>query len=261
MNRFKLQGYVQEFPFLSQIIKNADAMDIDFIKIAKVDENLLSKIPSYEGATGSLVGIDTGENIHFILDNNNIIFRAVETKGYVRHNEAHTEDEEWEGETILEGIYKQDIVNRLKCIVVENFGYKINNHHSQGGLNFIIYKVAKNETLQEIIDNVKQKELTLIQAEANIEINKPIVEISYNGTRPEVGKYELSIYYIDGYNQRRRLEFPYGIIGIMHTKEQAEKEAKELQMFCNNSWFMLFCKNYIFGANGFSYWVTWEQSN
>jgi len=169
MNRFKLQGYVKEFPFLEKIndaILNEESTKIDFIKISKVDENLLNKTPSYEGTTGSMVGIDTGEKIYFVLEDG-MLYDAVTTKGYIRHNEAYEEDECWEGETILEAIDSNQIADCVKYIIVENYGYKIENHYSEGGLSFTIYKVAKNETIKEIIEEIKQKELDLIKAEAN----------------------------------------------------------------------------------------------
>lgn len=170
MNRFKVEGYVKEFPFLKEIskkIKGEEYTDIDFIKIARIDENLLNKVPYYSGATGSCVGIDEGEGIYFVLSDGKIISNAVKQSGDITHNEAHADNEYWEGETILEAIYRHNITDNLKYIIVKHYGYIIRNHYTEGGLSFIIYKIGKNEMIQDFINTIKEKEFAKIQAEAN----------------------------------------------------------------------------------------------
>lgn len=170
MNRFKLQAYVSEFPFLSEIneeIRDGKHRDVEFIRIAKVDTNLLNKTPEYEGATGSMVDISTGEHIHFVLSTGEVLRNAVKTSGQVTHNEAHSDDEWWDGESVLEAIDRQGIADKLSYIVVEAYGYDIRDHYSEGGLNFVIYKSPKGDTIARATEEEKAKALSMVQAEAN----------------------------------------------------------------------------------------------
>jgi len=166
MNRFKFEAFLQEFPFLKEIIGKKDANQIDRISVSRFDKDLLEKTPHYEGATGSLVGINEGQEIYFVLTNGGIIMNAVRNEGSCIHNEAYQDNESWDGETVLEAIDRHNVGDRLAYIVWENYGYEIRDHYSEGGLDFTVYKPAKGISIQQIIEEKKASASEQVKAEA-----------------------------------------------------------------------------------------------
>lgn len=173
MNKFKFDAMVEEFPFLSQVLKHdrgnnqqRDHLDCDGISIKRTTRELMEHTPSYQGATGSLVGINDGERFDFVLDDG-IIRNAVHDSGYVTHNEAHQDDEQWNGETVLEAIVKHGVADKLAYIVRLDYGYNVQDHYSQRNYQVVIFKPAKDFTWQELVDEAKAKALAEVQAEAN----------------------------------------------------------------------------------------------
>lgn len=167
MNRFKFHAFLEEFSFLKELVGDTDPVEIDGISVKRMDGNLFFRIPQYEGATGSLVGIDNGDAVHFILKDGGILEKVVKTAGFCRHNEAHTDDEDWSGETILEAIEKHDISDSLAYIVWEEYGYEIRNHYSEGGLRFSIYKPPKGKRVQDYLEEARKKAIQEVKAESN----------------------------------------------------------------------------------------------
>ena len=144
MNRMKFNACLKEFPFLKELVdQQRDPINCDGIKVARISQDLISQTPHYEGATGSLVGIDNGERFDFVLRNGQIIKDAVRASGDVVHNEAHTENENYDGETILEAIDRAGVVDTLEYIIKMEYGYNIRDHHSQGNYRMTVYKEAK----------------------------------------------------------------------------------------------------------------------
>lgn len=164
MNRFKFEAFLKEFPFLKELVGDTDPTKIDGISVKRMDENLFSRTPFYEGATGSLVGIAQGEQVHFVLTDSILMKDAVKNGGACTHNEAYQDDESWKGETILEAIEKHNLGEKLAYIVWEKYGYEIQDHYSVGGLNFTIHKPPKGKTVLEYLEAARKKAIEEIKA-------------------------------------------------------------------------------------------------
>lgn len=165
MNRFKFQAMVREFPFLADLA-GEDYANCKRISIKRADKELMSKIPHYSGATGSLVSIHDSEQVHFGLMDGTLIRDAVKGSGDVIHNEAYTDDEYWEGETVLEAIDRHDVAQRLKYIVINRCGHIIRDHHSQDGFYIEVYKTPKSLSFTDLITAEIEQATARVQAEA-----------------------------------------------------------------------------------------------
>ena len=176
MNRFRLQVFLKEFPFLKDLVNKGE--EVDSIQVKRMDKNLFGIRPTYHGATGSLVGIDEGEIVHFLVKSQGITMGirgellemlrdCVRNSGYVTHNEAYRDNESWDGETILEAIDRLDCAENLRIIILEEYGDNIRDHYSIGGLRFTIYKPAKGVSVKQLLVETKSKAQEEVQAESN----------------------------------------------------------------------------------------------
>ena len=118
MNRFKLQAYMKEFPFLERII--GDAIP-DSVRIKRADENLLRFTPRYSRHDGSMGVTKLSEDVHFILQDGSILYDAVRQSGHTSSNYAHSQSRSWEGETVLEAIDRHGVADKLQYIVIEYY--------------------------------------------------------------------------------------------------------------------------------------------
>lgn len=165
MNRFKYQAYVQEFPFLQDIIGDGSP---DSVRIKRADENLLQVIPIYRYHDGSLGVTEMDEKVHFVLADGSIIHDAVKQSGHTSSNYAHTQTKEWVGETVLEAIDRHGVAESLAFIVVEHYylddwsggEYKIEH-------NFTIYKTPKGTSFGAEIEKARAQALAEVRAEAD----------------------------------------------------------------------------------------------
>ena len=172
MNRMKFNAYLKEFPFLEQCNTRwedlaGDPINCDAIKVARISQELLDYTPRYDGATGALVSIDNGERFDFILRDGRVIRDAVRASGDVVHNEAHTDDESYDGETLLEAIDRKGVIGTLKYVVKMSYGYNIRDHHSQGNYTMTVYKEAKDFSLADAIAAANEDALAQVRGEAN----------------------------------------------------------------------------------------------
>ena len=168
ISKMKFDAYVEQFPVLAEVFAElrVKAEDCDRIEVARADANLMSHTPQYSGATGSLVGVDDGESIAFVLEDGSIIRDAVKTAGYCRHNEAHTDDESWSGETVLDAIYRHSVADTLTLIVSVRYGYNIRDHYSERDWQAAVYKAPKGFTYRDVVDEARAKALAEVRAEA-----------------------------------------------------------------------------------------------
>ncbi len=165
MNRFKFQAYLQEFPFLKDII--GDNIP-DSVHIKRADENLLGFVPRYSRHYGSMGQTVTDEKVHFVLADGTIIEDAVRERGHTSSNYAHIQTKEWEGETVLEAIDRHGVADKLQYIVTEK--YYLDDW--EGGIfeeeyDVIIYKAPKNTTFGAEIEKARAQALAEVRAEAD----------------------------------------------------------------------------------------------
>lgn len=164
MNRFKYQAFMDEFPGVERLAWG-NVLDCDSIKVKRMDEALMDHVPHYDGATGSLVGIEDKEVISFVLHDGSLIEDAVSRSGYVVHNEAHRDNEEWEGETVLEAIDRHQVADRLLLIVSVEAGYNILDHHSQRNWRMTLYKPSESLSIKQAIRNARDQARERVQIE------------------------------------------------------------------------------------------------
>lgn len=165
MNRFKVQGYCKEFPFLQNLI--GDEIP-DSVRVKRADENLLRVTPQYYYHNGSMGASEMDEKIHFILSDGSIILDAVEQSGRSASNYAHSQTKEWEGETVLEAIDRHGVAENLAFIVQDVFDLDDwegqEYHHSW---EIIIYKAPKGTTFGAEIEKARAQALAEVRAEAD----------------------------------------------------------------------------------------------
>ncbi len=165
MNRFKYQAYVQEFPFLQDLVGD----DIpDSVRIKRADENLLKVIPEYYCYDGSMGITEMDEKVHFILNDGTFIKDAVKQSGHTSSNYAHSQTEIWDGETVLEAIDRHGVADKIQFIVVES--YYLDDW--EGGEReeeyaVIIYKTPKGTTFGAEIEKARAQALAEVRAEAD----------------------------------------------------------------------------------------------
>jgi len=165
MNRFKLKAFKKEFPFLHDLI--GDKIP-DSVRIKRADENLLRVTPQYYYHDGSMGRTEVDEIVHFVLADGTIIVDAVLQSGHNSSNYAHSQSRNWEGETVLGAIDRQNISNKLQFIVVESYylddweGSEYEKEHS-----FCIYKAPKNTTFGAEIKKARAKALAEVRAKAD----------------------------------------------------------------------------------------------
>lgn len=116
---------------------------------------------------GSLTHTDDEQVVHFILDDLSIIMDAVTPK---RSQGSDNSWSEQEGETILEAIYRHNVAERLKYVVMTHIGYdKVHEdfYRSTDKWNAKIYKLPKHTTISAEITKAIQKEREKVHVEAD----------------------------------------------------------------------------------------------
>ena len=165
MNRFKLQAYKQEFPFLEEIIGDTNP---DSVRVKRADENLLKVIPEYYCHDGSMGITEADEKVHFVLHDGSILYDAVKQSGHISSNYAHSQTREWRGETVLEAIDRHGVAESLAFIVVEY--YYLDDWSGQEytkECNFCVYKTPKGTSFGAEIEKARACALAEVRAEAD----------------------------------------------------------------------------------------------
>jgi len=165
MNRFKLQSFISEFPFITEILGDKTP---DSVRIKRADENLLKLAPKYRYHDGS-AGVSTfDEQFHFVLLDGTVITNAVQQEGHISSNYAHSQDRSWEGESVLESIDRHGVAGTLQFIVQDTYDL-----HDWSGSEYFrsceinIYKPPKDTTFGAEIEKAKARALAEVRAEAD----------------------------------------------------------------------------------------------
>lgn len=168
LSKIKFDAYIQEFPALAEVFEkmHRDQRDCDGIAIKRADSYLMGYVPQYDGATGSRVGIDDGERIAFVMADGSVIRDAVRASGYCVHNEAHTDNESWAGETVLDAIYRNGVADTLALIISVRYGYNIRDHYSEPNWSAKVFKPSKGFTYRELVDAAAHMAQAQVKAEA-----------------------------------------------------------------------------------------------
>lgn len=160
MNRFQIDALLREFYWLNctdgDYTPLVDPEKIEEASVSRIDADFLARTPKYDGATGSLVGIDDQERI-LLCDRYGFVLTEVKSSGYCRHNEAHWDDEEWNGETVGEALLRLENPNAVHFAVLIHTGYELRNHHSVGGYRVVVYKSPKDLSLKEWVEEQQRR--------------------------------------------------------------------------------------------------------
>ena len=165
MNRFKFLAYLQEFPFLQDLIGDESP---DSIRIKRADENLLKFIPTYSLHVGSMGKTKNWEKVHFVLKDGTIIDDAVLHRVDFSSNYAGDSPYSTDGEAVLEAIDRHGVAETLQYIVVEY--YYIDDWEGQEcteEYTFSIYKTPKNTTFGAEIQKARAQALAEVRVEAD----------------------------------------------------------------------------------------------
>lgn len=157
MDLFKMLKFVEEFPFLEGILKDSIP---DNIKIKKIDENILSRVPGEYFHNGSCGETRDEASVHFILKDGSVLYNAVAPSGESKSNYAHSTPHSWAGESILEAIFARVNYEELKFIVVDTYYYdNWIGKESTEEWNITIYKVTKKERglISQLVERVKHR--------------------------------------------------------------------------------------------------------
>lgn len=165
MNRFKLEAYMKEFPFLRNII--GDAIP-DSVRIKRADENLLRFVPRYSRHDGSMGQTVADEKVHFILADGTIIEDAVRQSGDISSNYAHSQSRSWEGEAVLEAIDRHGVADKLQYIVIEYYYLDdwVGDEYVEE-YSFTVYKTPKDTSFGAEIEKAMACALAEVRAEAD----------------------------------------------------------------------------------------------
>lgn len=164
MNRL-LQAYMQEFPFLKEII--GDSIP-DSVHVKRADENLLALTPNYFTHVGSLGETNSWKKVHFVLCDGVIIKDAVKQEEEFSSNYAGDSPYISKGETVLEAIDRHGVAETLKFIVVEKYYYSNwEGKELREEYTITIYKPPKDTTFEAEIEKAKAQALSKVRAEAD----------------------------------------------------------------------------------------------
>jgi hypothetical protein len=165
VNRFKLQAYCKEFPFLGEIIGNEIP---DSIRIKRADENLLKVIPCYSRHDGSMGKTKNMERVHFVIQDGTIIEDAVLHREEFSSIYAGYSPYSIDGETVLEAIDRHGVSENLAFIVIEKYYLDDwEDHEYTEEYSFSIYKPPKNTTFGAEIKKARAQALAEVRVEAD----------------------------------------------------------------------------------------------
>lgn len=168
MNKFKLEAFFQEFPFIKEVIGEKNHTKIDFIRVARIDENFLNSIPGEYYWDGSAGETSNWERIAFVMKDGTVHQDCVKTKGVAGSNYAHEGTREWEGETVLEAISSLENPDDVQYIVwEERILSDWQGQDSTRTYGITIYKAPKNKSLSEILERARKKAMAEVMAESN----------------------------------------------------------------------------------------------
>jgi len=169
MNRFKLQAYLQEFPFLQDII--GDEIP-DSIRIKRADENLMKFVPCYSRHDGSMGRTKHETRVHFVLYDGSIdgsiILDAVRHEECFSSSYAGYSPYSIDGETVLEAIDRHGIAEKLQFTIVEE--YFLDDWSGQEYVEeytVTLYKTPKNTTFGAEIQKAMAQAIAEVRVEAD----------------------------------------------------------------------------------------------
>lgn len=142
---------------------------VEEVRVTHMTPELMEVRPRYEGATGDLVDLDD-DDAYFLLADDLSLLGEVRQDRYVHHNEAHQDDEHFDGETLGEAIARLGCAEQVCYVLQRHVGYKIRDHHSVGGYSVTLYKVPKGWTISGwVAEQRRRAEVSIVAETAAID--------------------------------------------------------------------------------------------
>lgn len=189
MDKFQIKAVFDQFPFLSNVVTgewygkpddwcarhNCTETDCHshptYIELDKVEEAFVKRVspeflgtrPVYSGATGASVGIEDSTRIFFLDQDGNMLLE-VEQSVSVTHNEAHTDNEHKDNETIGEAILRLEDPSKMVYAVQLETGYEVRDYHSVGGYRVTVYQPPKGFTLKGWVEEQMMRAKAIVEA-------------------------------------------------------------------------------------------------
>ena len=163
-NRFKIQAFFKEFPFLESI---CDIEKVEKAGVVRISKDFLMAKPRTEVVSGSLVNINDSEQVFLFDSGGNLLTEVKPSRSY--HYMGNCEEP---GETVGEALLRIDST-RVHFAATVRIGYEIRDHRSVGGYCVTLYKSPKRFTLLEWVEEQElraNKEVQAMIAETESEV-------------------------------------------------------------------------------------------
>ena len=169
MNRFRLQAFCQEFPFLEKLFPEiGESRSLAKIKINRTDQNLVIRTPSHYSCVGSMGSITIGEAFSFVTEDGTIFENCVRQDYESESNYACDQGSKSDGEQIIAAIDRLGIKD-IKYIVEHSYDYNsLSADPIRRTWSIIIYKCSKNDILEDILSSAKREAAEAVKAEGDI---------------------------------------------------------------------------------------------
>ena len=166
MNRFKYEAFLEEFPFLDEIMAEhrfqSENLTGKGIVVKRADDRLLSLTPLDSGYDCCQGQRWNRTAVHFITTE--ILLHAVFRQVNWQYADQHTSDFKKEGETILEAIFRHNVAPTLKLIIgVHRSGCDFGDTPETNEIT--IYKTPKDVTYDDLIKEAQTSAISDIKAE------------------------------------------------------------------------------------------------
>lgn len=174
---FKKEAFLKEFPFVSIVLEKEGIKleDLTKISVKPITEDLLNSVPVNDTSEGQCGETTYRETISFILKDakdseHNFYYDVILPKTDYRNNARHISDYDIEGESLLEGIARNNIDPNSILYIVKYIRHYDSWTGSNGYTNnkyIDVYKTAKGVNIASLIEQARHKAKEDVLQEAN----------------------------------------------------------------------------------------------
>lgn len=167
MNKFKLEAYKEEFPFLKDIMSAWDATEVDSVRVKRADEEMLNLVPEEYFRDGSKGETHNWDRVSFVFGDK-IAINAVALNREIGSNYAHEQTKFETGETILEALSRVENPDDVTHVVWETRKYSDwSGQDVVRQYSVTVYKPPKGVKFSDLIREAREAALREVQAEVS----------------------------------------------------------------------------------------------
>lgn len=164
MNRFKFEAFLKEFPFLKEILeeKKRDYQQVDSIRVARIDENLLLRTLEeyhYDGSAGETYN---WEELWAVLPDGTVQVVPTQDECSSDSNYAHSQPRHEEGQPIIEALVGLEETHYLVLLERELENWPGREYVNE--FNVTIYKPSRSTSLSKEIEKARRKATIEVKA-------------------------------------------------------------------------------------------------